>query len=530
MSAKDDNIPEAPTLKLSSNEVTVANSGGNAQAISIQTNQETWQAIAGADWVQTSQQGNNLVITVAPNPSSTDRKTEIGVYAGSATPQKVTVKQSAADIVLEVSPETIVIPNSGATKLISITNNTSNWELIIDDADKSWITVTKFCNFAELQVAPNNGEERSAKLYAQSGKAKPIEITVKQAGTSVSLFHAPLLESFPTSYKIMAHENEQKSFLLGFSAANPGLPSWGISPSGESLEFATSSEMLPTVSYKFNYDKGHLEFISYESEIEFSKFLESGYEKFLKESLGFDVEMKNGILLGVHKENKFKVTALEYQGKTAVLFEGPTPPDPEQLGPQDTFEKIPLIEMTEHLFTKEKKGWLLDDVSAWETKNGGTVLSDDKKDSEGNIKYIRYEGKAKELTHRQYWFIGSDDDEMKTFPDHKGELKHLGIIIDNLSYVFWKDDKGKYYLTKEFVAKMKSEGFELFGVQAPWYWFTNGNKIFGWRIVSYQDVADGKNLLSGQAYIDHEEEASSAKFMLFKDKQTLMNRWAKAMK
>lgn len=525
--APKDDTPDEPTLTLSTDAVSATNEGGPTQAITITTNQATWQAIAGADWVQTSQQGNNLIITVAPNPKSEDRSAEVGVYAGAATPQKVTITQSAADIVLEVSPEEIVIPNVGATKLISVKNNTANWEIVIDDTAKGWVSMTQFDSFVELQIAPNEGEPRETKLYAHSGNSKPKEITVKQAGVSISLFHKPLFETFPTPYEVMASESAQGSFLLGYTPASPGLPSWGIPPSGESLEFATSSKALPQVSYRYNYDKGHLEFITYLSPLSFAKFLETGYNDFLVNELGFEIELKNNVITGTHPENGFKVLALEYQGQAAVQFEGPTPPDPEQPGPQETFAELPLLKMMDNLFTKDKAGWKFADVEKWEAANRGT-LKNDTKDTEGNVKFAIYSVDDKYPTLRQYWLLGAGDDEIKTYPDHKLELKHLGYSVDNISYAFWKDDKGKYYLTKEFIAKAEEAGFTLEAQQSPWYWFTKGNKVYGIRSVIYEDFAEGKDVINIQAYIDH--DASSSKYMLHHEKQAMVKRWMKAAK
>ena len=156
--APKDDGPEEATLSLSATSVTIPNAGGEAQAITVTTNQVKWNAISNADWIKTTVSGNSLQIVAMPNEAGKDRAAQVLVVAGS-TSEKVEVIQTAADISLEVSPETIVVPNSGANKLISVKSNSGAWTLDIDEAAQAWIKQNVFNDMIELEIAANDGEQ-----------------------------------------------------------------------------------------------------------------------------------------------------------------------------------------------------------------------------------------------------------------------------------------------------------------------------------------------------------------------------------
>ena len=333
--APKDDGPEEATLSLSATSVTIPNAGGEAQAITVTTNQVKWNAISNADWIKTTVSGNSLQIVAMPNEAGKDRAAQVLVVAGS-TSEKVEVIQTAADISLEVSPETIVVPNSGASKLISVKSNSGAWTLDIDEAAQAWIKQNVFNDMIELEIAANDGEPREAKLYAKSGTLQK-EITVQQAGKGAG-FHTPLLtNSYPTQYQLLSYEKEQGSFLMSYSAPSAGLPSWGIPPSGAMYEFVTSCEFLPTLTYIFNYEGSYLETIQYVSTLSFEKFKETGYIEFVEKDLGYTLDKSGEIYKGTKEVTdpkgnvlKYKLLIGEAKGKAAVVFQMPTPPDPEQ--------------------------------------------------------------------------------------------------------------------------------------------------------------------------------------------------------
>ena len=75
------------------------------QTIAIPTNQRKWIASSPAEgeWLMLKQHGDNLVVRAMENLVVQECVSLILVMAGGAA-EKVMVKQSAADIVLEISP------------------------------------------------------------------------------------------------------------------------------------------------------------------------------------------------------------------------------------------------------------------------------------------------------------------------------------------------------------------------------------------------------------------------------------------
>lgn len=508
---KNDDGPEEATLTLSATSVTIPNAGGQAQAITVTTNQTKWNAISNSEWLKASVNGNTLQIEATPNEMGKDRSAQILVVAG-ATNEKINVIQTAADIVLEVSPDAIVVKNSGETKLVSVKSNTGAWTLDIDEAAQSWISQNVFKDMIQLEIAPNDGEPREAKLYAKSGTIQK-EITIQQAGKGNG-FHTPLFESFPTQYALLSYEKEQGSFLMGYSAPSPGLPSWGIEPSGAQYEFATSCEFMPSVTYEFNFEGGYLERISYVSTLSFEKFKETGYIEFVEKELGFKIDKSGEIYQGVKegtdkagKPVKYKVLMGDAKGKAAVIFQMPTPPDPDQPKAMPTYANVPLDAMLDNVLTTTKAGWKLDDVKKYEAANNGTFNSDNK-DKEGNIIYVSYDVKATLPLYHQYWFVGAEDKDWDPVKQ-LGQLSACGQLDADINRVFWKDERGTYYQTKEFKELMEKGGYEFIAKQAPYYWYQKDNRIIGVCVQNYKNFNDGKDVVRIQAYIEKEDSSMS---------------------
>ncbi|MBF0961673.1 MAG: BACON domain-containing protein, partial [Alloprevotella tannerae] len=101
--AKED-IFEEPTLVLSENNLTFAK-GLDEKTVSITTNQTNWVASSPQEgkWLSIVQDGNDLKLKVTENKLGEDRQTYVLVNANGAS-GKINLKQSAADVVLDVMP------------------------------------------------------------------------------------------------------------------------------------------------------------------------------------------------------------------------------------------------------------------------------------------------------------------------------------------------------------------------------------------------------------------------------------------
>lgn len=450
--APKDDGPEEATLSLSSTSLTLTNAGGEAQAITVTTNQAKWNAISNADWLKTSVSGNNLQIVAMPNKDGNDRTAQVLVVAG-ATSEKIEVIQTAADIVLEVSPEAIVIKNTGETKLISVKSNAGAWTLDVDEAAQAWIKQIVFKDMIQLEIAANDGEAREAKLYAKSGTLQK-EITVQQAGKGQK-FMLPLFNNKPSKYELISYEVARGSYLVSFSAANPGLPSFGIPPVGESYNFATASAIFPTVFYLKDFATELVKVIEYvASGLNTKQLAEEGYVDFLKENgfanAKFD-EAKNRIS-GSNPDNRFSVVVGDSKDKVAIVhFNAPGPKQPKAY---KTFDKFPYDNTSyfgDPIYTSTK-------VKELELADGSALMQE-----ENNKKYKDYpdfqlyklDAKHAPQCNRAYFF---DNETLKEGKPVNTTQEILAIWSD-LNLGAWEVKKDSYLLTDEFVELLEKEGF-----------------------------------------------------------------------
>lgn len=497
--------PEEATLSLSTTAVTIPNAGGEAQAITVTTNQTKWNAISNAEWLKTTVSGNTLTIVATPNQGGADRAAEVLIVAGS-TNEKVSVIQSAADIILEVSPENVVVTNAGETKLVSVKSNATTWTLEVDEAASAWIKRVVFKDFIQLEIAPNTGDAREAKIYAKSGTTQK-EIIIQQAGKGAK-FVLPYLVVDAARYQLVSYETSQGSFLLGYTAADPGLPSWGIPASGERFAFATASAAFPSALYVFNYDTSLLEVVEYVGTKKTADIVADGFVDFLKEN-GYedaDYDSKSKKVSATNPNNRFSVEMGDSKTGVAVLHFNA--PEPEQ--PQDykTFDKFPydssyMLGDTQYTAAK---------VREIEAGINSKFIKEEKDSSApGYIKHIQYEvaESLRPLHTRLYFFDNKTKDDAGKPLNNVSEF--LAVWAEHTLGV-WELKQGAFFLTKEFKALLKKEGFEFYAKSNgnEYYYHAAKKLMVVPRGARFTDVLDG-NPVFAMNYFKYEGSDSSTK-------------------
>ena len=216
--AKEDEF-ELPTLVLSENTVTF-DRGVGERNISITTNQSNWVASSPqeGEWLSLVQDGNVLKVKVAENKMGAERTSYVLVNANGAT-AKVEVRQSAADVTLEVVPTAIYLPQMGGEKIVDVTTNSSVYE-VTPSEEVSWLKIFKHDEEIKLVAERNDTYlNREVKLYAKSG-AETREITVTQSG--IQRFILPINPGMPQdAHKIMEYEVGRGSYLREYQTAMP---------------------------------------------------------------------------------------------------------------------------------------------------------------------------------------------------------------------------------------------------------------------------------------------------------------------
>lgn len=178
--AKEDEF-ESPTLVLSENSIAF-DKGVNERTISVTTNQGSWIASSPqeGDWLSLVQDANVLKVKVTENTMGTERMGYVIVNANGAT-AKIEVRQSAADVTLDVVPTAIYLPQTGGEKTVDVTTNAAVYD-VTPSEEVSWLKIIKSEEEIKLVAERNDTyQQREVKLYAKSGSVIR-EIVVSQAG------------------------------------------------------------------------------------------------------------------------------------------------------------------------------------------------------------------------------------------------------------------------------------------------------------------------------------------------------------
>ena len=166
----DETFVDETTLSTSLSSVTFTKDGGQ-QSVSITTSATTWVATSPLEssWLTLTQNGAQLDITAAPNTEGVDRKGYILVNAGSAA-AKINVVQSAGDVVLSFSTESLSFEKAGGEQRVDVICNESFTVEADEGADWLSISYVEGADFFNLSVTPNEGNEaRNTKIFVTAG-------------------------------------------------------------------------------------------------------------------------------------------------------------------------------------------------------------------------------------------------------------------------------------------------------------------------------------------------------------------------
>ena len=232
---------EEATLELSATALTLPREG-TAQTLTITTNQSTWSAFSPqeATWITLRQEGNTLYVGAQANASGQERTGAVLVQAGGLQ-RRVTVHQTAADVLLE-APKSVVLQAEGGSSEVSFECNSD--ALTIELAEgASWLRVDKRTAKTFTLVAEANADKhnRTAKITLTAGTAVR-ELEVTQLGLTPYIF--PML-TFPSRlYDIVRYEHERGNTLL-YSREE-------TKEQYPSFRFLTKSKVVPLIEYQFS--------------------------------------------------------------------------------------------------------------------------------------------------------------------------------------------------------------------------------------------------------------------------------------
>ena len=448
--AKEDEF-ELPTLVLSENTVTF-DRGVGERNISITTNQSNWVASSPqeGEWLSLVQDGNVLKVKVAENKMGAERTSYVLVNANGAT-AKVEVRQSAADVTLEVVPTAIYLPQMGGEKIVDVTTNSSVYE-VTPSEEVSWLKIFKHDEEIKLVAERNDTYlNREVKLYAKSG-AETREITVTQSG--IQRFILPINPGMPQdAHKIMEYEVGRGSYLREYQTA---MPSYGLE---ETYTFITPSPVFALLQYCSPDGVTPSQIICIgdgTTAVEAAK--DKAFEKFLTD---------NGYVRSNSASNKEYVNEKALLSLKVYISEKPGnqgvnltfKPIVKQVGEYKTFDKIPFYPLE----LLQKDNVKIAQVEQYEANAGSKEeersFNAHKKTEVSQLQYTLKGTPGPSDAYSRIHLFYTTDKNGKT-PDKLGSVQIGALLFKDVSLGLWKYGN-KWLITNEFQKKLGEEGFSF---------------------------------------------------------------------
>lgn len=446
--AKEDEF-EMPTLVLSESSVSF-DKGVGERTISVTTNQNSWIASSPqeGDWLSLVQDGNVLKVKVAENKMGTERISHVIVNANGAT-GKIEVRQSAADVTLDVVPTAIYLPQSGGEKVVDVTTNTSAYDVVLSE-DVTWLKIIKGDEEIKLVAERNDSYlNREVKLYAKNGN-QTREIVVSQSG--IQRFVLPINPGLPQDvHKIMEYELGRGSYLREYQSA---MPAYGLE---EMYTFITPSPILTLMQYSSADGITPSQIITVgdgATAVEavkdkaFAKFLaDNGYVRSNSASDREYVNDKELLALKVYISEK-----VGNQGVNLTFT-----PVMKQVGDYKTFDRLPYYPL-ELLQDDNVK---LAQVEKYEQDAGSKEeersFNENKNTEVSQLQYtLKANSDASAPYGRIHIFYTTDKDGKS--PAKLGSVQIGALLFKDTSLGLWKYGN-KWVVTNEFKKKLGDEGF-----------------------------------------------------------------------
>lgn len=437
----NDEDSEEPTLQVS-NAVLDLDNSGNAATVTVTTNQPKWIATSPkeGEWLVLEQQGNNLTVKAEKNDSYNPRQTSIIVQAGPLL-EKISVKQSGSDIVLNVSPEEVNFRSSGGNYRVDIRSNAGNWSLEKENDDVSWLTIRSFKNFAEIVVEPSSEKGvRTTKLFAKSGTANR-EITVTQAGIGETRFVLPLFNPNPTKFELVDYERKQNNIFLQYTPPSSGF----FGNSDGYFAFLYSSPIFDEETYyNISLATNSIDKIFLYSSNGADELLSQAYQDFLTEKGFKDILVdKIGRTLSANATTDLVNVKLNITTKNKaaeVVFAISNKQD--QAYP--TFKEFPY----DNSGFLDNPEWTYEKIKLYEEQNGSEIV-EDKSDAKMSMLVATLSQKFHPTFIRVY-HVSTETNTTSQLMTVWNDF-HLGA---------WELPNGSFNLTEEFMDLMTKSGFK----------------------------------------------------------------------
>lgn len=495
ISCDDNDEVEPATIELSTESVNFAKDGGE-QTVTITINKEKWLATSPleSNWLTLTQSGDQLSVKAAINTQGIERKGYILINSGDAA-AKISVTQSAGDVILNLSAEAVNLDYNGGEKRIDVVCN-ETFTVAVDEA-ATWLTANHMAGSSYFTLAVNaydGNEVRTGKIYITAGSTIK-EVTVTQSGQDLVLL--PFLAKTTTFKELMTFEEARGSVVIEY----PSLFS-------SAFYFATANKEFPQVGYAYadasvgSYAQGVSATTNKELLPEIKKALTAK---------GFNL---NGGLY-THETIPYAVTVAEESAGITINANY----TPIQDKDYPTFAVLPMTDAQMQWTSYpdlEIHGKLYSEVQAWEAEKGSTFSPemstiDEPADDPDAGDFAWYDVSKADMDAgmlaRSYWIhVNKGADAVPDDYPYLNEVSSARTMYTKLDYAYWTPEGSTtYYMTKEFTAKLAAENFIYIMTNQGYSFYgrTNSNgtmDVLCFNVVRFSDVADGQPMLDFQTF------------------------------
>ena len=438
---------EEATLELSTQTLAFAKDGGE-QTVTVSTNKESYMAFSTQEaWLSVEQQGETLKVKAAANEQGRDRVASVIVSAGGLQ-QRIAVKQSAADVLLELDEAAVSFAAMGGEKKIAYSSNGTKAKIELA-TPVDWLTIDKVTATSFVLKAKESTDKhrRQVKVVLTAGTTIR-EIEVSQEGTQQYVL--PLLKMPVSLGEVLSYERGRGHYMVK-------------SPDGllnkDTYRFLTQSKGMPFVEYVFSDEQaqGYKKATTVCRDVTMVKD-NADFEDFMREQ-GFEKAntAQDGSYITYHSKTIPLEVRLTIQKDGVVITVLYLPIQTEKY---PTFTELPLKDQIPFLGSRDLQimGKKREDVHKAEQGWGGVL---DNAVSKGALELY----KVDDSFSRLYFFVvASDKDPVIPKDDPYIDVcEEIQGLYTNVNLALWQDPLGSMHPTIEFLKLVISNDYSYLG-------------------------------------------------------------------
>lgn len=415
---------DRPHLGLES-EVLYFDEEGGELSVKITSNSHDWHVISNVDWLLCERNGLFMTVKALANKDATPRTSQIKVLAKGIT-RNIVVEQAPSPAILSpvISSATMPFLEGHSDFYIRTNIQDDSWKV---DCDADWIKLSldRYNNKVSFSVEKNsNREERKAVIRFYNGSNFLGDVfTVIQEGKPI--FYLPYERWGVTSREVREFE-EKRGNIVKRIPDGIVFKAWG---------FKTGSDQFDYIEYEFNGNRSFVSRLyptSQYSTLAFNQVNMSALtdfflnEGFVEEDPDYFVSEKKKMSATIVRNPSYGLPHIEYKIYAKQTEDYPTLPIEDFLGIFSEYQGNSFFTPLEYEYEKTQSG--INDPN--ETSSSKTFF-----------------WASSPVLYRIY------------FLQKTGRILSTNMGFSNLNLVFYEDEGGNLFFTKEFLKLMNDAHF-----------------------------------------------------------------------